>query len=188
MTSTTINANALFQENQNLVYHVFNILRDAVPAPYYEDMTQEGFIALWKAANLYDPNNETNAKFGTYSFKLVYRAMIDYAKSLSRHSSRLSYYLDEPITNGDGSNDISKGDLLEDVTVNENSIIDTILVENMKANIELLPPNEQEVILLFLKNLNQNEIAQRVGVTQKTISKRYNSALRILKALMDRET
>jgi len=60
----------LFDENRGLVYHI--AFKYKHPPEAEEDMIQEGLIALWRAAQQYDPSN--GAAFTTYAGTAIARA------------------------------------------------------------------------------------------------------------------
>lgn len=69
----------LFNENQNLVYEIYN-RKFATYTPEKEELIQEGLLALWVAATSYKPEI---AKFSTYAFMKVECAMLKYIRNQS---------------------------------------------------------------------------------------------------------
>ncbi len=81
-----------FEDNQKLVYNTINrcfpMLRDD------EDFRQEGFIALWKAVQTYDPTIEV--RFSTFAERVIHNHCVDYIRALQSRT-RVTEELDENI-------------------------------------------------------------------------------------------
>lgn len=67
---TDLEFQELFNKNTNLVHYIINKYFSSEDSIDYDDMTQEGFIGLWKAVKTYDESK--GIKFSTYAGRCIY--------------------------------------------------------------------------------------------------------------------
>ena len=126
----------------------------------YEELYQEGFIALLNAVERFEPNKGFN--FSTYAIK--------YIKSASR--KRLNYNtldsLDDPIENRDDENE-KKIDRIKDNRIDiERDTISKEFNNNLK---KILTYDEMKVIKnYYLYDKTFKEIAEMLGVTYNQVT------------------
>lgn len=126
----------------------------------YEELYQEGFIALLNAVERFEPNKGFN--FSTYAIK--------YIKSASR--KRLNYNtfdsLDEPIENRDDENE-KKIDRIKDTRIDiERDTISKEFNNNLK---KILTYEEMKVIKnYYLYDKTLKEISEMLGITYNQVT------------------
>lgn len=126
----------------------------------YEELYQEGFIALLNAVERFEPNKGFN--FSTYAIK--------YIKSASRR--RLNYNtldsLDDPIENRDDENE-KKIDRIKDTRIDiERDTISKEFNNNLK---KILTYDEMKVIKnYYLYDKTFKEIAEMLGITYNQVT------------------
>lgn len=135
----------------------------SLPESEYDDLLQEGAIALYTAASAYDPSR--NVTFGLYAKICVKNRLVSYINS--RHKSNIAIY------------DISLDDIEEvsdDITP-EQFVIDKESVENLRAKTdEVLSPLERSVFWLYISGISYGDIAKALGRSVKSVD---NSIRRI---------
>ncbi len=123
-----------------------------------DDLVQEVFLRLWKAAPRYEPV----AKFSTYLFRIAHNLWIN--DSRKRRESALKE------TEGEQENPPDR------------SLERTELQRRIQAAIETLPEREQECLVLSQYNgLKYAEIAEVMGIPVGTVKSRIFSAIRRLR-------
>lgn len=126
----------------------------------YEELYQEGFIALLNAVERFEPNKGFN--FSTYAIK--------YIKSASR--KRLNYNtfdsLDDPIENRDDENE-KKIDRIKDTRIDiERDTISKEFNNNLK---KILTYEEMKVIKnYYLYDKTLKEISEMLGITYNQVT------------------
>ena len=69
--------NELVEHNQPLVKHLAKrVLGSRFNSDDFMDDVQDGMVALWRAAENYDPEHTTNAKFSSYATLVVVRRLL----------------------------------------------------------------------------------------------------------------
>ena len=134
-----------------------------------EELVQETFVRLWQSADRYDPQRGSVTSF---VFVIARRLAVDLWR---RPSSRPFADLEE----ADRSPDRDPGDAVDQLLVG-------IHVRDALAS---LPDGQREVLeLLYLQDLTQRQVADRVGVPLGTVKTRAFYGLRTLKeALRERD-
>jgi RNA polymerase sigma-70 factor (ECF subfamily) len=133
-----------------------------------EELVQETFVRLWQSAGRYDPQRGPVAGF---VFTIARRLAIDLHR---RPSSRPFAELE---ASQGGGPDPGEG-------------LDRLLVGlQVRDALDSLPDGQREVLeLLYLQDLTQRQVADRVGVPLGTVKTRAFYGLRALKeALTERE-
>jgi RNA polymerase sigma-70 factor, ECF subfamily len=134
-----------------------------------EELVQETFVRLWQSAGRYDPQRGSVPGF---VFAIARRLAVDLYR---RPSSRPFTELDEADRGTDRDPD---------------DVVDRLLVGlNVRDALSSLPDGQREVLeLLYLQDLTQRQVAERMGVPLGTVKTRAFYGLRALKeALAERD-
>jgi RNA polymerase sigma-70 factor (ECF subfamily) len=153
---------------------ILRFVRDAAQA---EDVMQETFLRLIKGAD----NYEKQAKFTTWMYTIARNLCVDQAR---RGKHRKAASLDAPIGEDEGATLL---DMVSDGTPGaEGKTIQRELALRMKKAIESLPEEQREIFLLReVSDLQFNEIAQVVGVSENTVKSRMRYALEKLREALE---
>lgn len=123
-----------------------------------EDLLQEAFLRLWRAA----PNYEPTAKVSTYIFRIAHNLFLNEA---ARRREKTLEGADEEIRSNPAS-DLSRREVRTAV----------------KRAIEALPEGERECLLLSeYQGFKYAEIAEVLGIPVGTVKSRMFSAVRRLR-------
>lgn len=130
----------------------YRFLRDPMEA---EDIVQETFLRIFKAAPRYQPR----AKFRTYLYRILTRLCIDHARKknplLVDSIADLAHSAPGP---------------LEDLIFDEREA-------EVHAHLDVLPPNQKAAIILkHFEGLSYAEISQVMGITQKAVERLLSRA------------
>lgn len=127
-----------------------------------EELVQETFVRIWRKAEQYDPSKGTVA---TFLFAIARRIAVD----LWRRPSSRPF---QP----EGEDEAEPGDAVERALVGL----------TVRDALESLSPNHRQVLeLSYRRNLNQRDIAARLGVPLGTVKTRTYHALRALKRALE---
>jgi RNA polymerase sigma-70 factor (ECF subfamily) len=153
---------------------ILRFVRDAAQA---EDVMQETFLRLIKGAD----NYEKQAKFTTWMYTIARNLCVDASR---RGKHRKAASLDAPIGEDEGS---TLMDMVSDGAVGaDGKAIQRELAIRMKQAIEALPEEQREIFLLReVSDLQFNEIAQVVGVSENTVKSRMRYALEKLREALE---
>ena len=153
---------------------ILRFVRDAAQA---EDVMQETFLRLIKGAD----NYEKQAKFTTWMYTIARNLCVDAAR---RGKHRKAASLDAPIGEDEGATLL---DMVSDGAVGaDGKAIQRELAIRMKQAIESLPDEQREIFLLReVSDLQFNEIAQVVGVSENTVKSRMRYALEKLREALE---
>lgn len=153
---------------------ILRFVRDAAQA---EDVMQETFLRLIKGAD----NYEKQAKFTTWMYTIARNLCVDASR---RGKHRKAASLDAPIGEDEGATLL---DIVSDGAVGaDGKAIQRELAIRMKQAIEALPDEQREIFLLReVSDLQFNEIAQVVGVSENTVKSRMRYALEKLREALD---
>jgi len=141
-------------------YRVNQLLRDPEAA---KDVVQEIFMAVWDKPN----NILENANLAGYLYvagrnkvlKLIEKGKVrnDYIASIAKYASEIS-------------------------TATLDEIDERAVAAVIEQEIQNLPPKMREVFELSRNgNLSHKEIAERLNISDKTVKKQINNAIKILK-------
>jgi RNA polymerase sigma-70 factor, ECF subfamily len=133
-----------------------------------EELVQETFLRLWQSAGRYDPQRGSVTSF---VFTIARRLAIDLRR---RPSSWPLAQLE-----ADKGPERDPGDAIDQLLVGL----------NVRDALNTLPDGQREVLeLLYLQDLTQRQVAERVGVPLGTVKTRAFYGLRTLKeALAERD-
>lgn len=129
--------------------------------PLSEDLTQETFLRLWKAAATYEPT----AKVSTYIFRIAHNL---YLNEAARRREKA----------WDGAEEAAEHDPSTDLQRRE-------VQSAVQKAIESLPDGEREVLLLSeFQGFKYAEISEILGIPVGTVKSRMFSAVQRLKKLL----
>ena len=131
-----------------------------------EDAVQEGFIAIWKAAEKFD---HTKASEVTFISMIARRRFIDYLRKVSKHRNLQS--IDE-----DNGQELFKESILNEST-------DLQLIKDAIGTLEI---EDQELLKLSIyQGYSHSEIAKLLNIPLGTVKTRIRRNLIKLKGLFD---
>lgn len=145
----------------------------------YEDLFQEGYVGLMKAANRFDSTR--GAKFSTYAYPYVdgqILRMIEsdkwYGKNREERLEGIApYSLDAPIDGAD--NEITYVDSIGNYDFNFEKI-------EIKTVIDILPEKLKKIIVMYyMQSFTQVEIARKIGCSKSNVSVLMRETLEYLK-------
>jgi RNA polymerase sigma-70 factor (ECF subfamily) len=126
--------------------------------PLSEDLLQEAFLRVWKAA----PNYEPTAKVSTWIFRIAHNLFIN--EAAKRRETAL-----------EGADQEQRHDPSSDLARRE-------LQSAVQKAVEALPAGEREVLLLSeFKGFKYTEISEILGIPVGTVKSRMFSAVQRLK-------
>lgn len=151
----------IFDRYNSLLYiHAFKKLRNKEAA---KDVVQDTLSALWHKRETLDVANN----LGGYLYTALRNKIFDLLarqQVSDKHVTALQHYLD-------------KGNFLADHLVREKQLAAII-----EREIAALPPRMREVFELSRKeNLSHKEIAERMAISEQTVTDQVKKALKILK-------
>jgi len=175
------------QAKQTLIEHnlrlvVFIAKRFTSPHADIEDFISIGTIGLVKAINTYDPSK--NIRLATYATHCVENEILMFLRKANRNTV-MSF--DEILhTDKDGNTMVMANILGIDEDTALQSIEDSVDKELLLKAIEKLPEREKEIIVLRFgldgnKGLTQQEVADKIGISQSYLSKLEKQILSRLK-------
>lgn len=143
---------------------------------YYEaeDLTQEVFMRVYKAARRYRPK----AKFKTWLFKIVVNLCLNYRRDRARARTES---LDEGFTTEDG--ELSRDVRGPDADIPEFACEESEMKRKVQGAIEELPENQRlAVILQRFEEMSYKEISEALGVSLSAVESLLFRARQNLKA------
>lgn len=149
---------------KNLLRYVSRIAGDDQDEA--EDILQEVFISLWKRHAVLQTENLQSWLYGAARRNALFHLRT--AKTRNKYIASLSDYLTEVSTNLD-----------DEIEVKELSAL-------IDREIDRLPHKMKEIFILSRKeNLSHKEIADRLGISDKTVKKQINNVLKIFRNRLD---
>jgi len=139
----------LLQSHQGIVFKVANTY--CWHADDRADLVQEIAAQLWRAWPRYDPSRT----FTTWMYRVALNVAISYVRRAVRHRE-MSVPLDERV------HDMPDGSVPDPVLQDR--------LQRLQAFIERQPPLDRALLLLYLEDKNQREIAEILGITQTNVS------------------
>jgi RNA polymerase sigma-70 factor (ECF subfamily) len=144
---------ALLQDHRGIVFKVANTY--CWHPDDRADLAQEIAVQLWRAWPRYDPARS----FSTWMYRIALNVAISYVRKEVRNRN-LSVPLQEELH--DTASTSSADPALED------------RVQLLQQFIERQPPLERALLLLYLEDRSQKEIADILGITQTNVSTKIN--------------
>lgn len=146
---------------------MYNHIRDKTEA---EDITQNVFIRMWEKKEMIDPNRS----FEGFIFTIAYRLLIDHYRANARRFGV------------DPMDSFAEATLQS--TLHTDDLVHHHQLESLYQKALLaLPPKRKEIFLLSRHNgLSNREIAQKMGISVKTVETQMTAALGFLRDFFDR--
>jgi RNA polymerase sigma-70 factor (ECF subfamily) len=158
----------LFERYVKRVYQfVYNHIKDKTEA---EDITQNVFIRIWEKKEMIDPNRS----FEGFIFTIAYRLLIDYYRANARRFGV------DPM---DGFAETTLQSTLHTDDLVHHHQLESLYQQALLS----LPPKRKEIFLLSRHNgLSNREIAEKMGISVKTVESQMTAALGFLRDFFDR--
>ena len=178
--------NKLIEENLNLIPYIYNhfVTKDDLVKRWREDILQEGYLGLVRAANAYNP--DSSFSFTTLSHISVKRAMWSFIRIL--HNQNVNVSLDKEIRDDDHGI-VTVGELIEDTSDIESEFIDketSTYNEQLFDQVLLLcPPKRKEIIELYYHGYKTKQIIDLLQVSKSYIADVVKQEIRLLKLYID---
>lgn len=148
--------NELVEHNRPLVKHLAKrVLGRRFNSEDFMDDVQDGMVALWRAAENYDPDDSRKAKFGTYATLVIVRRLLAKNRRRVARQEVVQHLAFDS----------------EDLDVMEDPESD-ILVEIREA-VNQLPDEERRLVRQhYYEGRNLEDIGREIGVSHTTAWKR----------------
>lgn len=178
--------NKLIEENLNLIPYIYNhfVTKDDLVKRWREDILQEGYLGLVRAANAYNP--DSSFSFTTLSHISVKRAMWSFIRIL--HNQNVNLSLDKEIQDGDHGI-VTVGELIEDTSDIESEFIDketsTYNEQLFDQALLLCPPKRKEIIELYYHGYKTKQIIDLLQVSKSYIADVVKQEIRLFKLYID---
>lgn len=135
-----------------------------------EDLVQETFVRLWRAAPRFDPERGT---VGALLMTIAYRAASDLARRRAGEA---------PVVSLDVPNELEPTEPYGGAQAEAQ----LLLRDELQAALATLSRDQREILRLhFVDDLTQTEIAERLGLPVGTVKSRVFYGLRHLRATLD---
>lgn len=178
--------NKLIEENLNLIPYIYNhfVTKDDLVKRWREDILQEGYLGLVRAANAYNP--DSSFSFTTLSHISVKRAMWSFIRIL--HNQNVNLSLDKEIRDDDHGI-VTVGELIEDTSDIESEFIDketsTYNEQLFDQALLLCPTKRKEIIKLYYHGYKTKQIIDLLQVSRSYIADVVKQEIRLLKLYID---
>lgn len=178
--------NKLIEENLNLIPYIYNhfVTKNDLVKRWREDILQEGYLGLVRAANAYNP--DSSFSFTTLSHISVKRAMWSFIRIL--HNQNVNLSLDKEIRDDDHGI-VTVGELIEDTSDIESEFIDketSTYNEQLFDQVLLLcPPKRKEIIELYYHGYKTKQIIDLLQVSKSYIADVVKQEIRLFKLYVD---
>lgn len=159
----TLDREALFEQNQGLVYHVLKKYRTSNIQSWYsmDDLEQVARIALWRASQRYDPSR---GAFSTLAVVYITTAAKDFLRENRRkYGGHPILSLSKVVWEGD-KQDVEFGDTLPGNTFDSTGI-------EFRAFLRSLHRKHSRILELRAQGLTQAEVSQVTGISQPHVAR-----------------
>lgn len=169
--------NRLVEENKAFVHHIVRTAFRVFPnSPYYDDMVSIGTMGLMKAARSFDKREKV--KFITYaSICIKNEIRMDYRKN-KKHLQNI--YMEDIIREYKDGIKITLEDEIEDTKANfvEKILEKEKIAEIMNVILNWLNPKSTIIILYYIIEKTQTEIAEILHIDQSYISRIQRNSIK----------
>ena len=139
-----------------------------------QDVVHDGFLALWRAPQAYDP---ARGPFRTFFLSLVHHRAVDTIRReerMRRRNERASNL--EPVTGEDVAEDVVDAAFL------------SVRRREVREALTGLPPDQRKVLeMAYLDGRTQARIAEELGIPLGTVKTRTFAAMKKLRAALSQE-
>ncbi len=163
---TNIEIGLLYSEYRDLINsYILRLSRDRDTA---DDLTQETFVRIQKSFHTFDP---ARGSFFAWARTIARNIYI-------RHKSGRAYR-ESPVAEG--------MDRMADIRPGAPAQVEQSTITSLVATaVESLPEPERSIIKhKYVESLTLDEIAAKVGISRRTVSRRYLKAMELLKNSME---
>lgn len=178
--------NNFVKRYQNLVYFVANQYKQS--GIEWEDLVQTGFVGLLKAINRYNPFQ--SVKFSTFAVHYIQGEILHELRYKKRHNPVAEVSMEEVLID---MQEEDKAFRLVDIVGTDPDEVEAAVVNRVtiEAALDCLSDSERKVITLRYglragRCRTQEQVAEIMGVSQKTISQMENRAIGKLRRQMVR--
>lgn len=131
-----------------------------------DDVTQEAFLAAWRAL----PAFRGTCLFSTWLYRLATNAAIDWLRREKRHR---------------GADDVTELELPDGAPSPQEQAEQTETQEAVRRALTQLSPEHRQVLVLrYMQELDYNEIAAALDISEGTVKSRINRAKAHLKEIL----
>lgn len=131
-----------------------------------DDVTQEAFLAAWRAL----PAFRGTCLFSTWLYRLATNAAIDWLRREKRHR---------------GADDVTELELPDGAPSPQEQAEQTETQEAVRRALTQLSPEHRQVLVLrYMQELDYNEIAAALDISEGTVKSRINRAKAYLKEIL----
>ncbi len=153
----------------------------------YDELESQAFLGLVKAANKFE--EERGVKFSTFAIQVIRYELIRTFRDDKWYFSKRGCPHDVLSLNVKMSSEGKQEEiltLLKDDTDYESETVDNILIKQLIGG---LKEDEKEIIYLYFYNgLRQSQIAEIIGLTQVSISRKIRNALKKMRCQLSVNT
>lgn len=152
---------------KKVYYFVYGHIKDKLEA---EDITQNVFVRIWEKKEMIDPDRS----FDGFIFTIAHRLVIDHFR-INAKLYRLKNVV--PLSEADIPSSIHTDDLVH------HHQLESLYHKALQS----LPPRRKEIFLLSRHSgLSNREIAEKMGISVKTVESQMTAALGFLRDFFDR--
>ncbi len=126
-----------------------------------EEIVQETFVRIWETRSTIDENKNFNTYLISIAKNLIYNTF--------RHKLVVQKYAEQAQQLSDGSYSMEQDLMMQNMR------------EQLLSGIGLLPPQQKEVLLLKSKGYSNEEIAQQLKLSKRTVETHINKAFKYLR-------
>lgn len=171
--------NCLILENEKLAYLMAHRYKQKVSTFIeFEDLKATCLFGLVKAANSFDESK--GKKFSTYACKAIQNEILMLINRENKHLKVNS--LDDIIVDN-----VSFLEIISDEQDLEQQFFNSMQIDLLMKYIDELPGRLKSIINYKLKGFTQQEIADKLNVSQSQVSRLYYQALNLLRIKFDKE-
>lgn len=171
--------NCLVLDNEKLAYLMAHKYKQKVSSFIeFDDLKSTCLFGLVKAANSFD--NSKGSKFSTYACKVIQNEILMLIRKESKNTRTFS--LDSIITD-----DVTYVELISDDYNLEQQFFNSMEVDLLIKYIDELPGRLKWIINYKLKGLTQQQIAEKLDISQAQVSRLYCQAINRLRRKFDKE-
>jgi len=163
------------------VNQIYNFIKKQVKdQESAEDITQEVFLRLYKAAKNFDPSK----RFSSYLYKI---AVNEVRRQYQKSAAEQKYSLNEPIAESEDARERGEVIAVEDAGP-EKGLYERLESTRLQSLIDALPPEQRMVVLLKVyQGLTFEEIAKAMDKPLSTVLSRMRYAVQKLRKWMTSE-